>query len=122
MNNWQSSVREFHQKHGQSIGDESPGFRDIERRLDLVWEEVEELIQATEEGDFIEAVDALGDILYVVLGTAVSWGVDLDPIFDEIHKTNMAKPVSIGPGKVPKPPDWKPPRILELLKDQGYGS
>ena len=41
--------------------------------------------------DFVEMTDAVGDLLYVVIGAAVTMGVNLTPIFDEIHRTNMAK-------------------------------
>ena len=35
--------------------------------------------------------DALGDLLYVVLGSAVCCGIDIEPIFREIHRSNMSK-------------------------------
>lgn len=31
------------------------------------------------------------DVLYVVFGTAVARGIDLEPYFDKVHKNNMAK-------------------------------
>jgi len=44
-------------------------------------------------------------------------GIDLRPFFREVHRTNMNK--LSGPvredGKKLKPPDWKPPRIVEML-------
>ena len=35
--------------------------------------------------------DAIGDILYVVYGTAASFGINADKDYDIIHKSNMTK-------------------------------
>jgi predicted HAD superfamily Cof-like phosphohydrolase len=56
-------------------------------------------------------------MLYVLYGTAVSFGIDVRPVFAEVHRSNMAK-VGGGKradGKVTKPAGWKPPRVTELL-------
>lgn len=49
------------------------------------------------------------------------WGVDLEPFFAEVHRTNMLKGGGEfdGLGKLLKPEDWEPPRIKELLEEQG---
>lgn len=60
-------------------------------RLALINEEVQELHEAVENGDFTETIDALSDILYVVYGMGHSIGVDLDKSFDIVHKSNMSK-------------------------------
>lgn len=68
--------------------------------------------------DFVEMLDALGDLLYVVYGAASSTGVDIDPIFEEIHRTNMNKlggGVRESDGKRLKPEGWQPPRLKRLL-------
>ena len=41
--------------------------------------------------DFKETIDALGDIVYVCYGMAISMGINLDEAFDIIHKSNMSK-------------------------------
>lgn len=111
----------------QVIGDfGKPGFptdpEQTELRKRLIVEEAEEFCDACVNGDFIGAIDALGDILYVVLGAGVAFGVYLPPVFEEIHSTNMAK---FGPGgsvredgKYMKPPDWIPPDIIRVLAEQ----
>ena len=63
----------------------------IEYRLSLITEEYKELIEAVEQNDFVETVDALSDIMYVVLGMGRAIGVDLDKAFDIVHKSNMSK-------------------------------
>jgi len=74
--------------------------------------------------DIVEFVDACADIDYVVEGARLAFGINGKPIADEVQRTNIAK---FGPGswkdengKIRKPPDWKPPEILEQLKKQGY--
>lgn len=63
----------------------------VKLRLSLIIEEVNELKEAIENHDFVEVIDALGDIKYVVDGAAASFGIDLDKAFDLIHISNMSK-------------------------------
>jgi len=63
----------------------------IDYRLKLITEEVEELKQAISTKNFIEVIDALSDILYVVYGFGCSIGVDLNKTFDIVHNSNMSK-------------------------------
>ena len=63
----------------------------IKLRLDLIEEEFKELKQAVEERNFTEVRDAISDILYVVYGTAASFGINADKDYDIIHKSNMTK-------------------------------
>tara|TARA_B100000131_G_scaffold189043_1_gene181931 strand:+ start:364 stop:873 length:510 start_codon:yes stop_codon:yes gene_type:complete len=60
-------------------------------RLDLILEETRELKEAMDSHDFLETVDALADILYVVYGAGASFGIDLDKAFDLVHNSNMSK-------------------------------
>ena len=60
-------------------------------RLDLILEETKELTEAIRDNDFVEVVDALADILYVVYGAGASFGIDLDRAFDIVHRSNMTK-------------------------------
>lgn len=63
----------------------------INHRLDLITEEYKELKEAIENHDFVETIDALADILYVVYGAFTALGVDADKAFDLVHKSNMTK-------------------------------
>jgi hypothetical protein len=64
-----------------------------------------------------EVIDAMCDTIVVVHNTSNAMGIDLEPFYDEVHRTNMAKVG--GPkdadGKQLKPEGWEGPRILELL-------
>ncbi|NIQ95452.1 MAG: nucleoside triphosphate pyrophosphohydrolase family protein, partial [Desulfuromonadales bacterium] len=35
--------------------------------------------------------DALADLIYVAIGAAITYGIDLRPVWEEVHRTNMAK-------------------------------
>ena len=98
--------------------EEFPG----ELRCALIEEEAREFREAVAANDPVEMVDALCDLLYVVYGAACQLGVDLDPLFREVHRTNMEKQSGFrrADGKWMKPADWQPPRIAPMLKER-YG-
>lgn len=119
MHRAQEQVAAFHATLGVTIGD-APAIRDSDLRASLIEEEAAETIEAIRGGDLVAAIDGLCDLLYVAYGTAVSFGIDLEPFFDEVHASNMAK-VGGGrraDGKVLKAANWQPPRIGELLEVQ----
>jgi predicted HAD superfamily Cof-like phosphohydrolase len=92
------------------------GRRALRRRL--IEEEVEEFCRADREEDLVGVADALADIIYVVVGTSLEYGIPLHAVWDEVQRANMAK---IDPltgrvtkredGKVLKPDGWEPPDI-----------
>ena len=57
----------------------------------LIAEEAGEVMKALLNGDEVECADALGDLLYVTIGTAVTYGIPIEEVFNEIHKSNMTK-------------------------------
>lgn len=71
--------------------------------------------------DTVEAADALGDIIYVVLGMAIEMGIDLDSVLREIHASNLTKlgydghPIYREDGKVMKGPNYVRPNIARAL-------
>ena len=119
MNQHQSQVAEFHKALDIPIGD-TPEMRRKDLRLGVISEEYIELCEAVENDDMVEAIDALCDLLYVIYGAALEWGVDLEPFLQEVHRTNMNKVG--GPtradGKRLKPEGWQPPNIAGILRDQ----
>jgi len=66
-----------------------------------------------------EVIDAICDCIVVLHNTSNAMGVDIEPFFDEVHRTNMQK--AEGPlredGKRLKPPGWKPPEIEKMLRN-----
>jgi predicted HAD superfamily Cof-like phosphohydrolase len=95
---------------------------DVELRDRLIREEADEYKGAAIEGDLVEVADGLADLLYVVLGTCVAHGIDIQPIFDEVHRSNMTKdtldPVTRKGGKGP---NYERPRVAEFLLMQTTG-
>ncbi len=113
-------VRDFHFRFGQPVQD-SPTQVNPDRsffRAKLKKEELGETIEAMAIGDMVEIADGLADQLYVILGTAVEYGIDLEPVFREVHRANMLKIANPDGGKVMKPTGWQPPRIADILEAQ----
>lgn len=96
MSNFQKVI-DFNKQFGVTTNDEpvldifdkDPSL--IKYRLSLIDEEVKELHESVQNKDFIETVDALADILYVVYGFGCSIGVEMDEIFKLVHDNNMSK-------------------------------
>lgn len=114
-------VRAFMTRIGETIH-QRPALLEYKaavRRHDLMAEELGEYLNAVEAGDLTGIGDALADLAYTVLGTASAHGIELEPLFDEVHASNMTK-TPVGDGKIGfklcvKGPDFKKPRIAELL-------
>jgi predicted HAD superfamily Cof-like phosphohydrolase len=120
--NFYTDVKDFHQAFGQRIGEspELPSKEERDLRKKLLAEEYSEYVVAEYKDDLIEIADALADIIYIACGTAVSYGIPLDRLFAEVHRSNMAKLVDgkvirRSDGKVQKPDGWTPPDIKSIL-------
>jgi predicted HAD superfamily Cof-like phosphohydrolase len=118
------AVADFHRAFGLPIqqlpdADIDPGLAQL--RMDLVTEEVDELMVASEKGDLVAIADALADIAYVVYGTALTYGIDLDSVLREVHRSNMSKlgadgkPLIRQDGKVLKSDRYRPPDIAPIV-------
>lgn len=123
-NPWIEAVREFHDACDQD-DPTVPTLRDSEvtqLRFDLIEEELTELGDALDDGDIIEIADALGDLIYVVVGAALSFGIDLDPVIEEIHRSNMTKFIGGAAfredGKLLKGDFYEQPDIRMVLANQ----
>ena len=121
INPAEMQVHEFMTEMKQVIGNE-PRFRDRILREHLIRKEYEEWVKAFDEDDFVEAVDALADMAYVILGTFIAFGVDFQTIMNEVHRSNMTKNGDLKDdrGKVLKPEGWTPPDIEGYLIQMGW--
>lgn len=126
-------VADFHEKMGIScpaflVRFDTPEQRKATRavlrlRKRLIREEAEEVRKELNDllsGNSLSVVGLmkeLADLLYVVYGTAVQLGCDLDDVFLQVHKDNMAKiwpdgkPRFDKDGKVVKPDGYVRPNI-----------
>ena len=88
----------------------------------LVMEEFIELMEAWDDGDVVEVADAIGDTIWVLQGLALSAGIPMQQVWDEIARSNLAKIDSVtgkvlkrADGKVQKPEGWTPPDIESII-------
>lgn len=120
----QSNVTDFHKEFGITINTipRIPDKKEQELRIRLIEEELMELNEAFERNDMVEVADAIADLLYVVLGCSVTCGIDIEPVFNEVHRSNMTKKGGHKAlnGKWIKPATYDPANILPILNRQGY--
>jgi len=60
-------------------------------RTNFMNEELEEFISSAMEGDLVGVADALADIIYVAVGTALTMGIPLAQVWDLVQAANMKK-------------------------------
>jgi predicted HAD superfamily Cof-like phosphohydrolase len=122
MTDAQRMVAEFHETFDIAVETvpRVPDEATRSLRVRLIQEEFDELREALSQRDAAVVAKELADLLYVVYGTAVSCGIDMEPVFREVHRSNMSK---IGghkraDGKWVKPPTYSPARIEPILASQ----
>ena len=128
-------VREFQEAFNQLVNTRPVLVdRDITKlRFKLMKEENDEYLQAVYAEDLVEIADALGDQLYVLLGTILTHGMQyiIKDVLTEIHRSNMSKldedgkPIINGEngvvdktralGKVLKSKNYSEPNIQQFL-------
>lgn len=92
--------------------------RDIDLQFELIAEEYDELCVAYSN---IETLDAIADLIYVLIGLALKCGYDLDGAFREVHRSNMSKlgadgkPIYREDGKILKGPNFTPPNLEPFI-------
>jgi predicted HAD superfamily Cof-like phosphohydrolase len=60
-------------------------------RYEILLEEARELKLALDEDDLIGVADALVDVVYIAIGTALLLGIPFAACWDEVHASNMTK-------------------------------
>ncbi len=119
-------VEEFNRVFGltRNTSPTIPNERDCTLRLALVHEEVGELYVAILNKDLVAIADALADIDYVLKGFAITCGIDMAPVVQEVHRSNMTKVWPDGTirrredGKIIKPPTYSPAAIDKIIEEQ----
>lgn len=126
-------VKKFHEKFGLHIEDGPIDFA-LENdagnnelfhlRHSLHVEEWKELQESYYGEDLVAFADAVCDLIYVLCGSCVSFGIDLDRCFAEVHRSNMTKldtngnPIVREDGKILKSEAFSPPDLRSII----YGS
>lgn len=86
-------------------------------RSHLLLEELGETFIKMARGDETGVADGLGDLKYVLEGTAEAFSIPLDEVTEEIHRSNMTKAVRNNrlDRMRDKGPDYTPPNIAAAI-------
>jgi predicted HAD superfamily Cof-like phosphohydrolase len=148
MGKIQKQVKEFMEKAGQKCPEKPQTISAADRilRVRLLLEEVFELAHASrvtidnsrsmygvsfedfdiyafgDEVDLVEVADALGDINYVSYGAANAYGIDMEPIEEEVQRSNMSKFIdgyrNEKTGKWEKGQSYTPVNLKPIIEKQ----
>lgn len=126
-----NNVEDFHMKFDVPINTRPCQLsrEDFEFRRKFLQEELDELVEAFNEGNLEKQADALIDLEYVLLGTALWMGLGQiwSELHAEVHSANMAKEKSwsaevsaANTGRahkfdVIKPKGWTPPDLKSII-------
>lgn len=124
-------VKKFHEKYGHTINTEiqhEMPSNTLKLREKLITEEAQEFKDASYDMydtseiisvDIVQIADALADLLYVVFGAALTYGIPIDKVFAEVHRSNMTKSMEKDTksikGKTIKGSSWEPPNLKSIL-------
>lgn len=109
----------FHVANGK-LGNHPPASV-VLLRANLLEEEYYELADAVSQANITGIADGLADMVYVLYGTALVYGIDLDAVLAEVHRSNMSKlgadgqPIYRQDGKVLKGPNYVKPNLAKVL-------
>lgn len=130
----ESNIIDFNKAAGHSVNN-CLNVMDLRQSLTLIKEEYLELQEVALEclhclsnsrsltkEQKVHLIKELGDLQYVVSRMAVVFGINLQEVFERIHKSNMSKvengvtkdPVS---GKILKGPNYVHPNLEDLIND-----
>lgn len=117
-------VLEFHKAFNLAVN-QAPSEGLLRLRMKLIEEEYNEVRDelSRESLDLERTTAELADLMYVVLGTAISLGLPIIEVFDEIHRANMSKlgsdgkPIYREDGKVLKGANYQPASLTQFFKE-----
>lgn len=129
MQTIEEALREFHTVYGLVVNDKPIDFshendedaETFQLRYSLCDEEWSEFQTAHEGEDLVLLADAICDLVYVLVGTAVSYGIPFDRCFAEVQRSNMSKlgedgkPIVREDGKILKGPNFSPPDLRSII-------
>ena len=121
--NYEDMLREFHSTFGlpNHVMVRRPTQAQSKLRQDLLTEEMVEYLHAERKHAIVDIADALADIVYVAIGTAIAYGMPFDEIFRDVHRSNMSKldehglPIHREDGKVLKGENFTEPNLEDIL-------
>lgn len=95
----------------------------------LIENKSDELIASILAGDLVQIADGIADVLYIVIGTAIAYGINIQEVFNEVHRSNLSKTVWSEElqrytiekdefGKGIKPPTYSPADLGSIVQRQ----
>jgi len=98
--------------------DQKPTDENIELYYELIKEEYKEFLDAVEDENNVEQLDACMDMIWVILGYCHMKGFDIRGAWQEIADSNLSKidkdtgkVLRREDGKILKPEGWRPPKL-----------
>lgn len=130
-----ADVAAFHEACDVPVLDK-PAVPTADRRVlrrELIREEFQELTAEMHKDrnsvDLANLGKEIADLIVVLIGTALEYGLPLDEIWDEVHRSNMSKldpetgkAVKRSDGKVLKGPNYRPADIRSIVEKASSGS
>lgn len=116
-----TDVKEWLRRVGQFVDNDN----DSQRRLyaKLITEEYSEFVDAFIDDDDVEQLDACMDMIWVIIGYALSRGWDVEAAWNEVSRSNFSKFDTKGDpiknaetGKIMKGPDYSPPDLKKIIQ------
>jgi NTP pyrophosphatase (non-canonical NTP hydrolase) len=90
--------------------------------LRLIYEEFQEFIDAVNDNDDVEQLDACMDMIWVIIGYCYMKQFDIEGAWGEVTRTNLekidgetGKVIKRDDGKIMKPSDWKEPDFKKYV-------
>lgn len=124
-----NDVKEFNEKFGLTYKGRTRFLpSDVNHyRTEFMREELNEYVISYNNADLAGQLDALVDLMYVVIGTAEMQGFDLKEAWARVHAANMTKVRATDAIEskrnhildVVKPEGWKAPNLNDLIDERG---
>lgn len=122
MSDMFEAVREWHEAFNVENSDKPTldvPFKTLREKL--IIEEFKEVLEAFENNDIENLSKELADLIWVCCGAALTFGIPLDKVFDEVSRSNMSKlgedgkPILRDDGKILKGPNYSEADIKSIL-------
>lgn len=90
----------------------------------LIEEEFKEFVDAIEQNDEVEQLDACMDMIWVILGFCYMKKFNVDGAWSEVSRSNLDKISENGKvikredGKILKPEGWRPPNLTSFVQQK----
>jgi len=117
-----TDVKQWLEAVGQTTDTDNPAQRDLYAKL--ISEEFAEFIAAFVDKDDVEQLDACMDMIWVIVGYALSRGWDVEGAWQEVTRSNFSKfdpetglPIkNPDTGKIMKPSTFSEPELKEFTQ------